>query len=429
MHLTSTSNYLINYFLKAGRNCVVHKDNVTEMGSQWLLLLYYQIDTAYDCFKNHQNEIVLETDINDITNASQIPRPTSFPSDGFPREIKRHIDNHSIISVTYYCRLFDNDVTFEFLIDDGDSLILKEKTRLDSYVETMLVWLTFLHMQLPKSACVQKPLRVFLYLTILTKYIPRSAETVLDEIHVNTAFTMTCPANVAEIVIFRKEEWFKVFIHETFHNFAVDFSGANSSSGCDEFILKLFHVRNADVRLYEAYTETWARLMNIIFCAYKHTRTAKTFLTKAKSLILLEQTFSVYQTVKVLRHMKGMTYQDLIGESDNSSNNHFSTNKSKRLYNENTSVLSYFVITMILLNNYEVFLSWCSGNNKKDKSHLIVFPKTSNGQISFCNLIKSLYKSPSLLKTIKCVETHLSSNKTINEFMNRNLRMTACEMG
>jgi hypothetical protein len=48
----------------------------------------------------------------------------------------------------------------------------------------------------------------------------------LDMIHVNTAFTTSC-SNETDIYLFRREEWFKVFIHETFHNLGFDFSEMN----------------------------------------------------------------------------------------------------------------------------------------------------------------------------------------------------------
>jgi hypothetical protein len=57
-------------------------------------------------------------------------------------------------------------------------------------------------------------------------------------------------------------------MHETFHNFALDFSDMNSQSTiCKERILSIFPV-NSNVNLYEAYTEFWAEFMNALFCSY-----------------------------------------------------------------------------------------------------------------------------------------------------------------
>ena len=67
--------------------------------------------------------------------------------------------------------------------------------------------------------------------------MPDSNIDIIDQIHVNTGFTTTCPVD-SEIVIFREEEWFKVFIHETFHNFALDFSDMNNSA-CHKIVLDI----------------------------------------------------------------------------------------------------------------------------------------------------------------------------------------------
>jgi hypothetical protein len=90
-------------------------------------------------------------------------------------------------------------------------------------------------------------LNLYFYFTSLYKKIPESnlTNTILDEYNVNTAFTRTCPSN-SEIVIFRKEEWFKVLIHESFHNFALDFSDIDSEQG-NNYILNIFPVNSIEV--------------------------------------------------------------------------------------------------------------------------------------------------------------------------------------
>ena len=47
---------------------------------------------------------------------------------------------------------------------------------------------------------------------------------VLDQDNCNTAVTYAC-AIKGECLIYRKEEWFKVLIHETMHALCLDFSG------------------------------------------------------------------------------------------------------------------------------------------------------------------------------------------------------------
>ena len=125
------------------------------------------------------------------------------------------------------------------------------------------MWIYILN-QYSSKICA-KTITVYFYFTSLEKKLPKSAVSVLDEIHINTAFTTTCPRD-SEIVIYRKEEWFKVFMHETFHNFGLDFSDMNNDI-CTRDILNIFPI-DSKVNLYESYAEFWAEIMNALFCSF-----------------------------------------------------------------------------------------------------------------------------------------------------------------
>jgi hypothetical protein len=256
---------------------------------------------------------------------------------------------------------------------------------------------------------------------------------------------MSCPKN-SEIVVFRKEEWFKVFMHETFHNFALDFSDMNTSASHSK-ILSIFPV-NSDVNLFEAYTEFWARIMNVLFCSYFNTKATKNkdkdkdkdkdndkdksindFLKNTEYFMNLEIMYAFFQMIKVL-HFMNLEYRQLY-EQDIQSDT-----IRKTLYKENTNVLSYYVITMILIFNYQPFLSWCNTNN----TSLLQFKKTTPSQASFCDFIEKKYKNSDLLSAIDCTvrlfknvknsQQQLGSTKLKNiSYLMNNLRMTICELG
>jgi hypothetical protein len=95
---------------------------------------------------------------------------------------------------------------------------------------------------------------------------------------------------------------------------------------------------------------------------------------------------------------------------------------------EKTNVLSYYIVTLILLNDYPCFLEWCNKNN----TSLLQFKKTISSQISFCNFIEDNYKNNLFIKNVKCMEKLLShtqkkDNKEIS-YLLKNLRMSICEM-
>jgi hypothetical protein len=267
--------------------------------------------------------------------------------------------------------------------------------------------------------------------------LPASKITILNENNVNTAFTYTCPVD-SEIVVFRKEEWFKVLMHESFHNFSLDFSDMNVID-CKDKILSIFKV-NSDVNLFEAYTEFWAEIMNAAFCSFyliKYTDTKddnfifKEFLKNFDFFVNFERTYKFFQMIKTLDFM-GLTYLDLI------SNNPTAQSTRETLYKEESNVLAYYIITTILINNYQGFLSWCNTNNLS----LLQFKKTTNNIDEFCNFIEKNYKTRSLIESVECMQNFLASIKNDKknikaskaasvkiDYILNNMRMTLCELG
>jgi len=242
------------------------------------------------------------------------------------------------------------------------------------------------------------------------KVLPnKNTNAILDLLNANTAYTFSCKKN-NDLVIYRKEEWFKVFIHETFHSFGLDFSFYNDDISRTK-ILELFHV-NSEVKLFEAYTEFWARIMNVLFISYFYNvkQSKEKFIQQCSKMIYLEQLFSIFQMIKVLNYMK-IDYTQL------TENSHI----KKLQYKENTNILSYYVITCNLLFYYQDFLSWCQMNNKI----IIEFTPTNENQIKMCEFIKEKYKMSSFLKAIQCIQ---SSFIKVPYYLNNTMRMTIFEL-
>jgi hypothetical protein len=361
--------------------------------------------------------------ITKIDTVKQIKKPKTFDANSFPAPIQKHIDEYSLCELSYSFRLFKRDITIMFFIEDDRPELYINKY--NNYVDNMLAWLYIINQYADKT-CSNK-LDIFVYHTSLTKNLPKSSIEILNENNVNTAFTRTCPKD-AEIVVFRQEEWFKVFMHETFHSMALDFSDMNDTL-CNSKILAIFPVES-DVNLFEAYTEFWARIMNVLFCSYFHTRDKNNLndlLLNAEYFINLELTYSLFQMIKIL-HFMNMEYRNLYEK------NTVSDNIRKTLYKEDTSVLSYYIITFILLFNFQSFLLWCKTNN----TSLIQFKKTQANQDSFCKFIEKKYKSTKMMEIINCANVffkkitikgnHKSKSNDLH-FLINNLRMTICEMG
>jgi len=260
-----------------------------------------------------------------------------------------------------------------------------------------------------------KILDLYVYLTPFKKELPDNQLVTLDSEHVNTGYTTGCREQT-EIVLYRKEEWFKVFIHETFHNFGLDFSDMNLSS-INRYIREIFNV-NIEYNIYESYCEVWARIMNTMIYSYlslsnKHRSHPETFRNTFKENMKIEAYHSLYQSLKIL------TFMDL--------NFKVITEKSKdnieicnHLYREKTSVFSYYIITSLLMNNYINFLGWCSKNNNV----LLQFKKTPGNLDKYIEFIKDCCKNPHIKKNIKKLEKIIGKTDNIS----KNLKMTIIEI-
>jgi hypothetical protein len=108
-----------------------------------------------------------------------------------------------------------------------------------------------------------------------------------------------------------------------------------------------------------------------------------------------------------------------------------SKNMRKTLYKEETNVLSYYVVTLVLLNNYQDFVSWCNMNNIV----ILNFKKTTKNLDEFCKFIEKKYKTKNMLEGVECTEKLLNRVKRSTRkqkdmlYLLKNLRMTICEMG
>lgn len=419
MKLTKNSKLLMNFFIK--NNCIEHISQ-TKNTNEIIRELYTEITNANKYLidlKRVKRDSFYNISIKKITNITQIPRPKNFNSNAFPEDIRTHIDQLSLSEISYTFSLFDRKITLYFIVEETN---VEHKIEIyNRYVDTIIMWFYILN-EYGSKKC--SPIfTIYLYFTSLEKKLPNSNIDILNQIHVNTAFTTTCPKD-SEIVIFRKEEWFKVLIHESFHNFALDFSDMNTYESTKD-ILSIFPV-NSEVNLYESYTEFWAEIMNALFCSFFALKTKTNFddfLSNFEFFINFERTYSFFQLVKTLDFM-GLNYKNLYSE----------TNQSKvlrnTLYKEKSNVLSYYVIKTILINNYQGFLSWCKVNNFS----LLQFKKTTTNQKEYCNFISKNYKTKMMLDNVKSSEICLQKVKSIKKNKNKNylltnMRMSICELG
>ena len=270
---------------------------------------------------------------------------------------------------------------------------------------------------------------------------------VLKPIHINGGVSDLCQPS-GRIIVYRKEEWFKVLIHETMHNYGLDFSEMDISAA-NGLLHKMFTIQK-DVKLYESYCEVWARIMNIVFETYfdinsrakfssrttrknfidnitkksiteesesneggsgreganteisvvniKNAQNRRKFLKQFYNYLRHESLFSLFQNIKILNYM-GLDYNIISNCSDS---NYI---VAKKLYKEETNAFAYYIIVSILLSNFNNFILWCIDNN----TNIIQFNKSKNSITNFVKFIYTNYKSSELLNTIVDLEIRLET--------------------
>ena len=204
---------------------------------------------------------------------------------------------------------------------------------------------------LPQTKCQANPIRIAILLSDHKKVLP-TPPTVLDPIHINTGYAHRC----VDIVVYREEEWRKVFIHECFHFFEFD-------AGITESVKGFFPVP-VKVDLRETFCEVWARILN---CAL--TQTLEVSLKK-------EYAWGCFQLVKVLDYM-GLTYDNLL------------QGEHLKSYKEHTNVFAYIVLGAILMQDPSAFMTWSGGFN------------APNGLAA---LVRDLHRTPKFLADVAAAE-------------------------
>jgi len=348
-----------------------------------------------------------------------------------PNEIKNHVNTHplhgKIIRRSQFTVSSNNEsssssssppkytnvnVYFEYFIELDDPPMDKTKMQLflDNCLYKIYLWL-YVANKYKQEQCSPE-LNVYLYLTDLYKLYPHEngdehkhicglsqISPPIGEINANNGFSFSCvsPEHTQknEINIYRKEEWFKVLIHETFHAFGMDYySNSKLEKMANEQIMDIFNLSkntnnvygNGGFNIFECYTELMAELINVIIYSFVSSKTTKTkkenlyHKRKFLSIIGLEQTFSLFQCSKILFYhynKKGRfpeTPEELFGGLTD--------------FKENTNLFSYYVLKSILICRLDEFLGWLLRD--KDANYFdIRFRQTEQNIDEFCHLFSA----------------------------------------
>ena len=255
---------------------------------------------------------------------------------------------------------------------------------------------------------------VYLYMTPQKKVLPTSSTDSVSPVHINTALTTSC-SQKTEIILYRREEVFKVFIHESFHNLGLDFSGFPGANDMAKQVIAGIFPIQSELCIYESYCEMWAELVNIVISdvvAHPRRRGFETAWPAIMHDINAERRFTMFQVAKLLTH-NNMKYADLM--------------KPGNSYREKTEAFSYFVLKSIMMFHCDDFLAWCFQNNDLGHAVSLQFDQ-ANAKKYVVDLIVSQYKSPKYVEALNKTQEHFVKNRARLPALIRNtMRMSIIE--
>ena len=319
--------------------------------------------------------------------------------------------------VTYENVIKGKTYVFDFIIYTNKISIKK----LDLVVESMLLFLQVL------IAISNNELRngqhVTFFLTPFQKKLNSNNYIILGAKNVNSGFTY--PGLESGITfIYRMEEFFKVFVHESIHYYGIDKSlhkDFNSNANYNKF-LDLFSISNKNfnaIGINEAITEFWTFIIYLCVISYKKDINISDFISKFERLYKLELIHLIFQLVKILNYNK-LTYNQFIS-------------KSNTQYNESSHIFSYYIVKTLLVYNHEELLKSNvfefivnSVNSVNSPNKLNIILKHDITSINKLFVILSKYAlDTNFIKFVNKIS--MFYNNSNNRFIFNNLRMMSSD--
>jgi hypothetical protein len=305
------------------------------------------------------------------------PNPSNFSY--IPTIFIQKIENNLHIHKHYQFKIGKRNVSITFYVDSEKHFT---KKIWEQCIQKIYIWL-HVAAQYASDKC-SPDLKIFIYLNPDQKKMPKHSEEITRS-HANTAFTTSC-TKTTEIHLYREEEWYKVFIHETFHSLGMDFSTMDSSRYSNQ-IKELYGLnpQMSDIRLYESYSEICAEFVHT--CMFTHFEMIKSgstskhlgnFDEKLRYYLAYEITFSIIQAIKILSHYQ-LHANDVCTDTDSAKKNMHDK------YKEGTSMFSYFIVKSVLIFHINDFIQWIVTHNRNSFD----FSKTDKNIKAYVDFISS----------------------------------------
>ena len=214
------------------------------------------------------------------------------------------------------------------------------------------------------------------------KYMPD--EKLITSENINSG----CTISGEYVYVWRKEEFYKVLIHELVHYFSIDYHG-HDPDVLEHCLHNLFDIEGDDV-VNEAYTEIFAVTINSVMRSVDYNIPFST-------IINYENTFTHFQIAKIINLFGGQSYDDLYNIT----------------IKQNTSLVSYIIVKGMLLNNYESIIDNLDISSRQYIDYKNIYTQLMNKKSLNDQLINHFLN---ILKN--------KSNSENSDFVVKTLRMT-----
>jgi hypothetical protein len=294
-------------------------------------------------------------------------------------------------------KLIKYTLTLEYLNTNVKLKIVTKQPIKNSMLERIIKNI-FLMVSIKKQKTNIDDFTIVLIMTLFKKTFPKEYK-ILGPREINSGL---CIFNTRKIIIFRKEEFEKLLIHELCHLLDLDLSVVNIQN-----INQYVNINpDFELRINESITEILALIIHSILVSINLSK--KKNYKLATTLLNYEINFNLIQIAKILNHFDFKNSQSFFKKYD-----------GENKFKQTTSVLSYFIIKTACLFNKEELNKFLNNNfiifNYKNKQVAIDEYKTlvinSLNNTDFHNIINKLMnnivtKNKMFLETLKmtCIE-------------------------
>lgn len=385
------SHSLLDLFLKKAWKEFAEANEIIEKLAKEKRISHGKVDIATlenDSKYDFMRESIEDTEQYQSTHTC-VMKTIDITIDGYP------------IQVTFYAKLESDVKKYE-----------------EKYWKRMMRWIILLFKYKKGDICFSR-LHIKWFLFPISKLFSYNEEDtyVIQPKHVNTGYTYPCNPTT-DIILFRMEDGFKVFLHETIHAFGIDLALCHLKPEEKNTFTFLNHYK-IDTR--EVICEFYARLYWMIEYMYE-IYTARR--VKGREDNMKKHMHDMYFVTMHWSIFQGMRLLSISNTAFSSIFEKRSSEKKRAIYEEMTSAFSYYAVTAILLYK---FYHTPDFFRKRKTQHSLDILDLNHGKIR--NYFDgTIYRERKLKKIVECMENENKYSSTSNKQSNKNAHITPLNM-